>query len=580
MRIIQKFRYLLNKHQKTRILVLAVMMVIGAFLEMMSVSLMLPLVSAIMQPDIIETNKYAKLVCEIFDLHSNRTFMIMVIVGLILVFIFKNIFLVAQYYVQYRFVYNNRFATQQKLLKVYLHRPYEYYLQASTGEIIRVVQQDVSGAFNLLTTFLGLATEAIMSLVLVMTIFIVDPFITVCVGVVLLLLLLFITKVLRPLLRMAGLSHQTNAALTNKWLLQSINGIKELKISQKEPFFESNFELYGRRMISAEKRNAVFGAVPRLMIESVCMCSILGIIALLIYLGRDLEVMIPSLSAFAMAAIKLLPSANRIISSVNSIAYFEPSLDKLLENVKAAEEEQRRQESQMQMRGGASDITLKHQVELSHINYCYPNSESAVLSDASAVFPIGCSVGLVGASGAGKTTAVDLLLGLLKAQSGKVLADGVDIEKNYGAWLAHIGYIPQMIFMMDDSIKSNVAFGFPEEEIDEAEVWRALEEAKLAEYVRELPEGLETQIGERGIRLSGGQRQRIGIARALYTDPDLLIFDEATSALDNETEAAIMESINSLHGKKTMVIIAHRLQTIEGCDMVYRVAGGKIARER
>lgn len=189
-------------------------------------------------------------------------------------------------------------------------------------------------------------------------------------------------------------------------------------------------------------------------------------------------------------------------------------------------------------------------------------------------------MGVVGASGAGKTTAVDILLGLLKPQKGKVLIDGTDISLDMDGWLSEIGYIPQFIFMLDGDIRENVAFGVPEGEIDDDKVWEALEEAALAEFVKSLPDGLNTQIGERGLRLSGGQRQRIGIARALYSDPSILFFDEATSALDNETEAAIMDSINHLHGTKTMVIIAHRLTTIEGCDIVYRVEDGKIRRER
>ena len=193
--------------------------------------------------------------------------------------------------------------------------------------------------------------------------------------------------------------------------------------------------------------------------------------------------------------------------------------------------------------------------------------------------PVGTSVGIVGPSGAGKTTAVDILLGLLKPQRGMVCADNVDIKDGYGSWLSHLAYIPQMIYMLDDTIRANVAFGFTSDQIDDEQVWRALDEAQLGDFIRTLPEGLDTTIGERGVRLSGGQRQRIGIARALYTDPELLIFDEATSALDNETEAAIMESINSLHGKKTMIIIAHRLTTINECDIVYRVENGKIQKE-
>ena len=194
--------------------------------------------------------------------------------------------------------------------------------------------------------------------------------------------------------------------------------------------------------------------------------------------------------------------------------------------------------------------------------------------------PVGKSVGIVGTSGAGKTTIVDVLLGLLEPEKGRILADGVDVKTNYKGWLKNVGYIPQTIFMTDSTIRKNVAFGVPEDEIDDAKVWQALSEAALDSFVKELPEGLDTEIGERGIRLSGGQRQRIGIARALFEDPEVLVLDEATSALDNDTEAAIMDSINRLHGKKTLVIIAHRLQTIEKCDMIYGIKDGKAVRER
>lgn len=220
------------------------------------------------------------------------------------------------------------------------------------------------------------------------------------------------------------------------------------------------------------------------------------------------------------------------------------------------------------------------QFELSHIQFAYPNAEKKVLDDADMVIPAGSSVGIIGASGSGKTTAVDLLLGLLKPQSGGVFTDGMDIHEDYYGWLSHLSYIPQTIYMLDDTIRANIAFGQRRDSIDEVKVWKAVEEAQLKEFIQSLPQGLETKIGERGVRLSGGQRQRIGIARALYTDPELVIFDEATSALDNGTEAAIMESINSLHGQKTLVIIAHRLTTIEECDFIFRVENGKIYKEK
>lgn len=585
LRIIRKFSLILSKQQKIRVVIIAIMMVIGAFLETLGVGLILPLVSAITTPDIIMTNKYAKLVCEILDLHATRTFMIVVIAALIFVYIFKNVYLFVEYYVQYRFICNNRFAVQCRLMETYLHRPYEFFLNAESGEIVRVVTNDTSNTFNLLSTVLAFFTEAIVSVALIVVIIVTDPVMAILLASVLGGTMLLIGRLVKPILRKAGLKFQKNSAKMNQWLLQSISGIKEVKVSGKEGFFLTQFSKYGRKAIDSEKKNMVLGQVPRLSIEAFSISAMLAVIAILMWRGREIDTMLPQLSAFAMAAVRLMPSVNRMTASLNQISYYEPALDKMLEHLSVA---QRWQNTKDDIQGSDSvcpegqmdSLSLKKEIALKDISFSYPRAEHPVLEHANMLVPIGMSVGIVGASGAGKTTAVDIMLGLLKPQEGQVLADGVDIQTAYHAWLSHIGYIPQMIFMLDDTIRGNVAFGIDSKEIDEQAVWKALEEAQLAEFVRSLPEGLDTQIGERGIRLSGGQRQRIGIARALYTDPELLIFDEATSALDNETESAIMESINALHGKKTMVIIAHRLTTIEGCDMVYRVENGKIERER
>ena len=223
-------------------------------------------------------------------------------------------------------------------------------------------------------------------------------------------------------------------------------------------------------------------------------------------------------------------------------------------------------------------MELHDKIELRGIVYAYPNTDTLIFDNADMVVPYGRSVGIMGPSGAGKSTIVDILLGLLKVRSGKITCDGVDVFDNYPAWLAQIGYIPQSIYLVDEPVRNNIAFGIADDEIDDERIWEVLEEAQLKEFIKTLPEGLDTAIGDRGIRLSGGQRQRLGIARALYHDPEILVFDEATSALDNETEQAVMEAINSFHGRKTMIIIAHRLNTIEKCDIIYKVDGGKITR--
>lgn len=580
--VLKKFSKLLNGKQKSRLAVLGLVTVIGAFLEVIGVSLMLPLITAIMQPDIINTNPYIAYVCGILDLHSHRTFVIICIIAVILVFIFKDLFLIMQYYIQARFVYNNQFATQRRMLSGFLNRPYEFFLNAESGEILRVIQSDVPTTYGLLTTMLSMFTETIASLAISITIFIIDPIMTIFVIIMMAMVVVIISKLVKPVLKKKGEERHIHGSLTYKWLIQSITGIKEIKVGAKEEFFKEHFDISGRKYISAEKWSTVFSNIPRLMIEMVSVCSTLAFIAFMIYKGKEIETLLPTLGAFAMAAMKLMPSANRIVAAINQVVFQEPSLNKLIVDIEMFEKDEieynkYRKQDKCEIE---NKLSFNNKIELRKITYNYQNSDRLILDDADMVIPIGKSIGIVGASGAGKTTVVDILLGVLLAKKGEILADGINVMNHYSEWLSHIGYIPQSIFMLDDDIKSNVAFGVSKEEQNEERVWKALREAQLEEFVRNLPEGINTQIGERGMRLSGGQRQRIGIARALYNNPDLIVFDEATSALDGETEAAVMDSINSLHGKKTMIIIAHRLQTIANCDIVYKVENGKIMRER
>lgn len=288
-----------------------------------------------------------------------------------------------------------------------------------------------------------------------------------------------------------------------------------------------------------------------------------------------MSLMVSTVSAFGVAAMRVLPSVNRINTYITQISYTQPSLDFVYQNL----QEGMKTDAMLAERKAKAQkekLRLEHQIELNHISFHYPDSDKDIFTDAHMVVPKGKSVGIIGTSGAGKSTVVDILLGLLHAQEGEITCDGVDIFKNYESWLAQVGYIPQSIYLVDESIRDNIAFGIDKDKINEKRIWEVLAEAQLKEFVEELPEGLDTTIGDRGVRLSGGQRQRIGIARALYHDPEILVFDEATSALDNDTEAAVMDAVNSFHGKKTMIIIAHRLNTIEKCDIVYKVEDRKL----
>lgn len=578
-RILKKFNLIFNRKQKQKIVFIVILMLIGAALETASVSLVVPLMTALMQKDFLETSEVAMFVCNVFGLESLKEFVLLIVVVLAAMFIIKDLFLYFEYYVQTRFICNNRIATMRNLMEVYLQRPYEFFLNASSGEIIRVIKNDTAGTFGLLTAVMSFFTELIVAIALLTTLIVADPMMALVVVILLGAVMLIVYSLIKPTLKIAGKMVQENNAIANTWILQSVAGVKEMKVAHKESFFVEQYTKYARLSVDAEKTSTVLGNAPRLMIEAVVVSGMLLYIGIMVFNGSEISKLIPQLSAFALAATRLLPCANRMSNALNSIAYQEIQLDKTIENLRVAEQFKEEDVQLLKKKTQSTNkVTLNKMCGLKEIEYSYPNADRKVLECANMEIPVGASVGIIGPSGAGKTTAVDILLGLLDPQSGYAVSDNIDIQEDYKGWLKHLSYIPQMIYMLDDTIRANVAFGFDTEDVDDAQVWKALEDAQLGDFIRSLPEGLDTSIGERGVRLSGGQRQRIGIARALYTDPELIILDEATSALDNETEAAIMDSVNKLHGKKTLIIIAHRLSTIKECDIVYKVEGGKIER--
>ena len=582
LRVIQKFRRLLSSRQKARIALLAGLMVVGGFLEMLSVSLLLPFMDAVMEPEAAMGRWYVRLFCQALDLHSPRTFLIALSLVMAVVYVFKNAYLMLEYRVQYRFVYGNMFAMQSELLQTFLHRPYEYYLGINSGEMIRLVSNDTAQTFLLLQVLLQLFTELVVSAALIATIFFIAPFITLCMAAALLALVLVIHRGVKPRLRNVGTRTQRATASMNKWLLQSIQGIKELMVMGKEPYFQRKFDESGWERVLSLRQYSLLSTLPRFLIEAGVMSAMFGVMGFLIYRGQDLETMVPVLTAVAMAAVRLLPSVNRITSALASISYSEPMLDKTLENLRGMGKAETSRDARPPEHGqGASKIgPLRESLQVRDVDFRYPGRAENVLTRASLTVRRGESVGIVGPSGAGKSTLMDVVLGLLRPQAGAVLVDGTDIREDLSGWMGQIGYIPQAIFLLDDTIRANVAFGVDPAEMDEARVWASLREAALDAFVSALPDGLDTQIGERGLRLSGGQRQRVGIARALYAEPSILIFDEATSALDNDTEKEIMASIQRFQGNKTMLIIAHRLTTIEGCDHIYKVENQTITPVR
>ncbi|MCR5204998.1 MAG: ABC transporter ATP-binding protein/permease [Lachnospiraceae bacterium] len=559
--------------------ILVLMMLFGGIMESLSVSLMLPLVTAIMDADSWGDKWYAQIICNLFHVSDQRRYVVILLGLLMAIFILKNLYLIWEYRIQYNFIGGCRYLMQSELIHSYIRKPYPFYLTADHGEIVRIIDSDVTGAFNLLTNVLSFYTEIIVSVILGITITIMSPMMAGGMIIILLLELLLITKVVKPFMRRTGDNHREQAAIANKWLLQSLNGIKSIKVSNKEVYFEENYKTHAKQNSRLIAKYQTYTNLPRLLIEAFTIAGILLIMLILVLFGSELESLVPQLSAFIVAAIRLLPSVNRMSTSINQVPFYEGGVDAIIVVIKNLDVTAATDGNE-QHTHDIANISFHGGINFEKISYHYPNSDKNVLDKAEMKISVGESVGIIGPSGSGKTTTVDIILGLLDPTNGRVTVDGIDIRRNLSAWLSHLAYIPQSIFLMDDTIRANVAFGIEEKEVSDKKVMEALKEAQLGDFIKDLPNGINTTVGEQGVRLSGGQRQRIGIARALYNNPDVLFFDEATSALDNETEAAIMESINHLKGRKTLIIIAHRLTTIDNCDVVYRVENGKILKER
>ena len=580
--LFQKLNYIFDKKQKGSFVVLAVMILIGGVFETLGVSMLIPAVNAIMQPDLVrekigkfpalshfltqdlQLNTDAKLLCALFGF----------LIGL---YVVKNLYLLLLAYKQNRFIARARNDMISRVMREFLNRPYEEYLGADIPTVFRITDGDIPHTFSLVLALLQLMTECVVSLFLVIYLIRVNWQMTLLLMLVLALLTLWNARVLKKKLNAIGKRNQDIQSRIAKWRIQSIYGLKDVKVLNRQDFFIRNYYESGKVGAELATKYAVLNNLPHLVIETIFMATILGFMMALLTSGQNLSAFLPQLMAFGVAAIRVMPSANRINTYMTEIAYEQPSLDFVYENLTDAMKTNKKMAAERaKVAGGA--LHLEKEIRLEGITFRYPDGDRNIFTDASMVIPKGKSVGIKGASGAGKSTIVDILLGLLHVQKGEITCDGANIFSNYESWLSQIGYIPQSIYLIDESIRDNIAFGIDEREIDDTRIREVAAEAQLLEFIDSLPEGLDTKIGDRGVRLSGGQRQRIGIARALYHNPEVLVFDEATSALDNETEAALMGAINSFHGRKTMIIIAHRLNTIENCDLIYEVKGEKITR--
>ena len=577
MDVVRKLNYIFNTKQKVEIFWLVVIICIGSGLELMGVSVILPIINGIMAPDKMLEEPVYIWIYEKFHMTSVRPLIMLLLVSLIVVYVIKNAFLIYMYNKQYKFIFENQRVLADRMVKCYMSQPYLFHVSKNSAELLRNINEDTGNFFGALQAGIKLLTELMVCLVLGVYLLIKDKTITISVVCLLAIMLWLSVKVYKKNLVRMGARNRFYQMSLNKWVQQSFGGIKEVKILNKEKFFYDKYDEAYRGHAKSEYTYHTLLMVPKPIIETMCICGLLGAIAIKFWWrGADITYFVPILSVFAIAAFRLLPSFNRITEYLGTILYQKSAITSIYEDLKEIDElnAQKREKNKEE-----KAIQFQNKIEIKDLTFSYPGAEKEVLKDLNLEIRKKSSVAFIGHSGAGKTTLADILMGLLKPAKGDVCVDGVSIFEGLNSWHQIIGYIPQTIYLMDDTIKNNIAFGIEEKEIDPARLKYAVEQAQLSQLIEELEFGLDTKIGEMGVRLSGGQRQRIGIARALYHNPEILVLDEATSALDNETEKAVMDAIETLHGKMTLIIIAHRLSTIKDCDYVYEIGDGKATQK-
>lgn len=573
--LIKKLGYIFSTKDKKKIVLLLIAVIIGSFLELLGVSIFTPFVNIIMNQDSIQTTWYLKMIYDFFGFQTNMGFLAFLAGCIIVVYLVKNVYLIIERSYMFKFSYNTQMRLSTRLLRTYMKEPYTFHLNKNIATLQRSLQEDTSLFMQVILYTFELIAEIVTCAVLGIFLLVVSKSITIVVVGLLVLCVGLFYYITKKHARRLGVENQQYRGKIFQWMNQSLGGIKEIKILDREKYFIDEYQKYYTKYAKGLRISRVISILPKYIVEAVCMTGLLLAIIIKMYFGEaDIIYYIPQLAVFAVAALRLMPSVGKINEYLTSILYALPSVDLVYHDLDEIASYVEKQDKE-----AAETWNLEEKIHVDKVTYAYPGVEEPVIKEADFVVPKGKTVAFIGASGAGKTTMVDIILGLLQPQSGKVMADKLNVHEKPKTFHAQVGYIPQVIYLSDDTIRNNIAFGVEEQYVDEKAVQEAVKKAQLTEFIESLPNGLDTVVGDRGVRLSGGQRQRIGIARALYHDPEILVLDEATSALDNDTEAAVMQAIENLQGTKTMIIIAHRLTTIRNVDIIYEVGEGTVVEK-
>ncbi len=544
---------------------------ISMMLETLGIGLVIPVVAVLVQDDLVVS--YPK-VQPVLLMLGNPTQLQLVTGGMLTlvgIYLLKNMFLAYFTWRQNCFANDVQVQLSQRLFTTYLRQPYTFHLQRNSAQLIRNVIAEVGVFQTTLFQLMVMLTEGLVLIGITVLLLTVEPVGALIVAFVLGVAAWSFHRITRHHILRWGELRLYHSGLSNQHVLQGLGGAKDVILLGREGDFLAQYLVHNTENARVSRYATTLQALPRLGLELLAVTGLVTLVLTMLGQGRDAASIVPALGLFAAAAFRLIPAVNRVLVSVQTLRFSLPAIDNIDEELQLAAPEPAAKTKHA--------IVFQTQIKIDNISYTYPGAPLLALDSLFLTIRRGETVGFIGSSGAGKSTLVDVILGLLTPSSGRITVDGQDIQQNLRAWQDQIGYVPQSIYLTDDTLRRNVAFGLPNEQIDDVAVKHAIQAAQLEDFVASLSQGLETLVGERGIRLSGGQCQRIGIARALYHDPGVLVLDEATSALDTATESEVMQAVTALQGSKTILIVAHRVSTVAHSDHVYRLEQGKVVEK-
>jgi ABC-type multidrug transport system fused ATPase/permease subunit len=570
MSTLYKLLALLDSEQRKMGFMLLLMMLVAMVLETAGIGIIVPVLAVVTDPASIDKYKFLQ-VTDLWLGGGHNSALVLVVSVMMILFALKAGYLAFLAWWQARYIFSIEASLSRQLYTGYLCQPYEFHLQSNSALLVRNVTTGVGQFAGAVTSAVTLISESLVLVGIVALLLYFEPIGAVFVGCSMAVAGYAFYRLTHERILHWGRARQHHEGRRLQSLQQGLGGVRDVKLLGRERQFVAAYELSNSANASIGMRQSLITALPRLCLEVLTVMGLAGLVLIMLYQSKPVETIVPTLGLFAAAAFRLMPSANKVLNALQNLKYNLPFIDTLYE--------ERGLLAALPMSSGLRErLPFSCSLRIEKLSYKYPSAHSEVLTEIELEIAFGTTVGFIGPSGAGKSTLINLILGLLAPSSGSILADGRDINDSLDAWQACVGYVPQSVFLIDDSLRRNIAFGLRDDEIDESAVQRAVAAAQLANFVSTLPEGLDTCVGERGMRLSGGQCQRIGIARALYHDAPLLVLDEASSSLDSATEAAVMETVNRLRSTKTVLIIAHRLSTLMDCDEIYEVAGGRLRR--